>query len=172
MALRVGRWVLTAGLLLGAASMASAQSPGVVVARGSVHLTIQPVMQVDVNRSGPLVVRADGEYDTVVAATRVRVSANFAWRLVAVRRPASQLPASSGGMAVAGVQPVWVRADAPDDRVTPVARDYVQTAGGEVVVAEGEAGDDMEVVVDYRWPREARAGGDTTRDVSFVLVPR
>lgn len=170
--MKVGRWVLTAGLLLGAASVASAQSRGVAAARGSVHLTIQRVMQVDVNRSGPLVVRADGEYDTAVAATRVRVSANFAWRLVAVRRPDSQLPASSGGMAAAAFQPVWVRADVSDDRVTPVARDYVQAAGGEVVVAEGEAGGDMEVVVDYRWPRDARAGGDSTRDVSFVLVPR
>lgn len=163
--------LLTVGLILGSVSVACGQAPG-ATAHGSVQLTVRPVMQVVVARSGNGVPRASGDYYTAAAATRVRVSANFSWKLVAVRRTAVQLLASSEGMASKAVQPVWVRAAAPNDRVRPLAEQFVDTSGGRVVVAEGEAGGDMEVVVDYRWLRGRGAGDDFVEDVSFVLIPR
>lgn len=167
--MKVRPLVLTAGLLLGAASVAGAQSQGAATARGSVQLTIEPVMQVDVVRS-TAVPAADGDYYTVPGATRVRVSANFAWKLVVVRRLNAELLASAEPMAAKTVQPVWVRADASDRRVMAVARKFAETGGGEVVVAQGEAGGSMEVVLDYRWLRDA--GADPSTNLSFVLIPR
>jgi hypothetical protein len=169
--LALRKCLLTVGLVLGSVSIACGQAPG-ATAHGSVQLTVPPVMELVVARSGKVAPRASGDYATAAAATRVRVSANFSWKLVAVRRTAVQVPASSEAMASNAVQPVWVRAAAPDDRVRPLAEQFVDTSGGRVVVAEGEAGGDMEVVVDYRWLRGRGAGGDFVEDVSFVLIPR
>ncbi len=167
--MKVRPLVLTAGLLLGAASLASAQSQGAATARGSVQLTIEPVMQVDVSHS-TAAPKLEGEYYRASGATRVRVSANFAWKLVAVRHLNAQLLASAEPMAAKVVQPVWVRADASDRRVMAEAREFAETSGGDVVVAQGEAGGSMEVVLDYRWLREA--GADPAANLSFVLMPR
>lgn len=169
--MEVRHWGLALGLLLGAAGAASGQAAGMAAARGSVRLTIQPVMQVDVASSRTAAPRADGAYYTAAHATRVRVSANFAWKLIAVRRVDTELLASSQPAATNAVPPLWVKVNTLDDRVTPVARDFADTSGGQVVVAEGEAGGDMEVAVDYRWLRDAGTG-DSTADVSFVLMAR
>lgn len=140
---------------------------GQATVRGTVRLTVEPVMQVSVE-TGLGGVRAEGPYELAEGVARIRVSANHRWTLVAVEEAVG---ASSSGPAAEGSasSPVWVRVTSASGRVRPMAESF-GNAGQGLAVAEGEPGGDLEVVVDYRWLRGA--GDGSTPHVRYVVVPR
>jgi len=151
-----------AGLLLGVASVASAQG----VAGVSANVSVPEVMQLRVERGAGDVV-TEGVYRESTGAVLLRVKANRDWRLV-LTTAAPERVASNGGVGEASA-PVWYRTEVVSGSGTGTGSFLEATPAGSVVAAGGR-GNEIVIRLDYRWLEGAGDDAPAT-SLTYTLAP-